>query len=220
MGSAVYYDPYDFEIDSDPYPIWRRLREEQPLYYNDRYDFYALSRFEDVEHASVDWRTYSSAKGTVLELIKANLDMPPGSIIFEDPPAHDIHRSLLSRVFTPRRVNALEPKIREFCANSLDPLIGSGGFDFIRDLGAQMPMRTIGMLLGIPEQDQEAIRDHIDEGLRLDDGTMPEPPAMNGEQTGHIAEYIGWRADHPSDDLVTELLQAEFEDVTGTRRCL
>src|SRR5207253_1777018 len=91
---------------------------------------------------------------------------------------------------------------------------------FIRDLGAQMPMRTIGMLLGIPEQDQEAIRDHIDEGLRLDDGTMPEPPAMNGEQTGHIAEYIDWRAEHPSDDLMTELLQAEFDDVTGTRRRL
>ncbi len=81
-------------------------------------------------------------------------------------------------------------------------------------------MRTIGMLLGIPEDDQEAIRDHIDEGLRLDDGTMPEPPAMNGEQTGHIAEYIDWRAEHPSDDLMTELLQAEFDDVTGTRRRL
>src|SRR3954447_12605379 len=178
-GSEIYYDPYDFEIDSAPYPIWRRLREEQPLYYNDRYDFYALSRFEDVERASVDWKTYSSAKGTVLELIKANLEMPPGSIIFEDPPAHDIHRSLLSRVFTPRRVNGLEPKIREFCARSLDPLVGTGGFDFIRDLGAQMPMRTIGMLLGIPEADQEALREHIDEGLRLQDGTMPEAPSVD-----------------------------------------
>jgi hypothetical protein len=66
--SAVYYDPYDFEIDTDPYPIWRRLREEQPLYYNERYDFYALSRFEDVEKGLVDWRSYSSAKGTVLAL--------------------------------------------------------------------------------------------------------------------------------------------------------
>jgi cytochrome P450 len=216
---GVYYDPYDFEIDSDPYPIWRRLREEQPLYYNDRYDFFALSRFEDVERASVDWRTYSSAKGTVLELIKANLEMPPGSIIFEDPPAHDIHRSLLSRVFTPRRVNALEPKIRELCAQSLDPLVGAGGFDFIRDLGAQMPMRTIGMLLGIPEADQEAIRDHIDEGLRLKDGTMPEA-SLGDVQANHFADYIEWRAENPSDDLMTELLQAEFEDVTGTRRCL
>jgi cytochrome P450 len=217
----LYYDPYDFEIDSDPYPIWRRMREEQPLYRNERYDFFALSRFEDVERALVDWRTYSSAKGTLLELIRSGTEMPPGSIIFEDPPGHDLHRGLLSRVFTPRKMNAIEPKVREFCARSLDPLVGSGGFDFIRDLGAQMPMRTIGMLLGIPEQDQEAIRDRIDEGLRLQEGTMPEP-ATGAElaQTGAFEEYIDWRARHPSDDLMTELLQAELEDVDGERRRL
>src|SRR5262249_20719044 len=138
-------------------PCGGRLRDEQPLYYNERYDFYALSRFEDVERCSGDWKTYSSARGTVLELIKSGAEMPPGTMIFQDPPAHDSHRSLLARVFTSRKISALEPKIREFCASSLDPLVGSGGFDFIRDLGAQMPMRTIGMLLGIPEQDQEGI---------------------------------------------------------------
>ena len=122
----------------------------------------------------VDWRTYSSAKGTLLELIKSGMQMPPGMIIFEDPPAHDVHRSLLTRVFTPRKMAALEPKVREFCARCLDPLVGAGGFDFIRDLGAQMPMRTIGLLLGIPEEGQEAIRDTIDESLRLEEGAMPE----------------------------------------------
>ena len=141
----LYYDPYDFEIDADPYPIWRRLREEQPLYYNEKYDFFAVSRFDDCEKALVDWRTYSSARGTVLELLKANLEMPPGSIIFEDPPNHDLHRGLLSRLFAPRRVNGLEPKIRQYCATRLDPKVGTGGFDFIHDLGAYMPMRTIGM---------------------------------------------------------------------------
>ena len=218
----LYYDPYDFEIDSDPYPVWKRLRDEAPLYYNERYDFYALSRFEDVEKASVDWRTYISSKGTVLEIIKANIEVPPGSIIFEDPPTHDIHRALLSRVFTPRRVSALEPKIREFCARSLDPLVGSGGFDFISDLGAQMPMRTIGMLLGIPEQDQEAVRDRIDEGLRLEEGRMPDTTERRSQIEGsnQFADYIDWRIEHPSDDLMTELLQAEFEDHTGTRRTL
>jgi cytochrome P450 len=217
----LYYDPYDFEIDTDPYPVWRRLREERPLYYNERYDFWALSRFDDVERALVDWRTYSSAKGTVLELIKANLEMPPGSIIFEDPPEHDVHRGILSRVFTPKKMAAIEPKVREFCARTLDPLVGTGGFDFIRDLGAEMPMRTIGMLLGIPEQDQEAIRDRIDEGLRLDEGTMPDAHVYDaGEQANAFEEYIAWRASHPSDDLMTELLEAEFEDTSGTRRRL
>jgi cytochrome P450 len=220
--SDVYYDPFDFEIDTDPYPIWKRLRDERPLYYNERYDFYALSRFEDVERALVDWRTYSSARGTVLELIKSGVEIPRGSIIFEDPPDHDLYRGLLSRVFTPRKMAAIEPKIREFCARTLDPLVGSGGFDFIRDLGAQMPMRTIGMLLGIPEQDQEALRDRIDEGLRLEEGTMPDVnlEARGYEQSEAFAQYIDWRAEHPSDDLMTELLQAEFEDAEGTSRRL
>jgi cytochrome P450 len=218
--SDVYYDPYDFEIDADPYPVWKRLRDERPVYYNDRYGFYALSRFDSVERALVDWRTYSSSKGTVLELIKSGFEMP-GSIIFEDPPHHDLHRGLLSRVFTPRKMNAIEPKVREFCARCLDPLVGAGGFDFIRDLGAQMPMRTIGMLLGIPEQDQEALRDRIDEGLRLEEGTMPDVEAQYGrDQSSVFADYIDWRAEHPSDDLMTELLQAEYEDTEGNRRRL
>jgi cytochrome P450 len=223
MESDVYYDPYDFEIDSDPYPVWKRLREERPLYHNDRYDFYALSRFDDVDHCSLDWETYISSKGTVLEIIKSGMEMPPGSIIFEDPPAHNIHRRLLSRVFTPRNINALEPKVREFCARSLDPLVGAGGFDFIADLGAQMPMRTIGMLLGIPEQDQEAIRDRIDEGLRLTESSMPDVSNMYADPSNSgdgFAEYIDWRASHPSDDIMTDLLQAEFEDETGTVRRL
>ena len=216
----LYYDPYDFEIDSDPYPIWRRLRDEQPLYRNDRYDFWALSRFGDVERCLVDWRTYSSAKGTLLELIKADIELPAGSIIFEDPPGHDLHRGLLSRVFTPKKMAAIEPEVREFCARSLDPLVGSGGFDFITDLGAQMPMRTIGMLLGIPEQDQEAIRDRIDEGLRLEAGEAPDPNVELGEIGSAFADYIDWRVENPSDDLMTELLNAEYEDLDGERRRL
>ena len=219
----VTYDPYDFEIDSDPYPIFRRLRDERPLYHNDQYDFYALSRFDDVQAASVDWKTYISGKGTILELIKSGIELPPGSIIFEDPPAHDLHRGLLSRVFTPRRMGAIEPQVREFCARSLDPLVGAGGFDFIADLGAQMPMRTIGLLLGIPESEQEAIRDQIDDGLRLDEGTMPDADDtfVRATESGHVfEEYIAWRAEHPSDDLMTELLQAEYEDVDGERKRL
>ncbi len=220
-GADLYYDPYDFEIDTNPYPIWRRMRDEAPLYWNEKYEFFALSRFDDVEKASVDWRTYSSAKGTVLELIKSGYEIPPGSIIFDDPPRHDLHRGLLSRVFTPKRMAAIEPKVREFCARSLDPLVGSGRFDFVADLGAQMPMRTIGMLLGIPEQDQEALRDKIDDGLRLAEGAPPNMQERLGEgQNAVFAEYVEWRSKHPSDDLMTELLNAEYEDTDGVRRCL
>ncbi len=215
----VYYDPYNVEINADPYPVYRRLREEAPLYYNDQHDFYALSRFEDVEKGLLNAQTYISGKGGIIELIRADIEMPKGILIFEDPPTHTIHRRLLSRAFAPRRVADLEPKIREFCARSLDPFVGSDRFDFIADLGAQMPMRTIGMLLGIPEADQEAVRDHVDANLRTEAGQPME--VKENFVTGEMfADYIDWRAENPSDDIMTELLNAEFEDETGTRRHL
>lgn len=217
-ASDVYFDPYDVELNADPYPMFRRLREESPLYYNEQHDFYALSRFADVDNAIVDFQTFSSARGAILELIRANIEMPPGVLIFEDPPVHDIHRKLLSRMFTPRKISDLEPKIREFCARSLDPLVGTGRFDFVRDLGAQMPMRVIGMLLGVPEEDQEAARDFANAQMRTEAGKPMEFSAetmLNGEFFG---QYIDWRAQHPSNDIMTELLNAEFEDETGTVR--
>ena len=218
--SDLYYDPYDGDIDADPYPVWKRMRDEAPLYYNDRYDFYAVSRYTDVERGLADARRYISGKGGILEVIKADIDIPPGTVIFEDPPVHTIHRSLLSRVFTPRRVAALEPKMREFCAQSLDPLIGTDRFDFIADLGAQMPIRVIGMLFGIPEEDQEKVRRGSDANLRTKAG---EPMQVSQETTfgsEMFADYIDWRIEHPSDDLMTDLLTVEFEDETGTTRRL
>jgi len=218
--SDLYYDPYDGEIHSDPYPVFRRLREEAPLYYNDKFDFFALSRFDDVEKGLVDHRTFSSAKGGILEIIKANMEMPSGVFIFEDPPLHTAHRGLLSRVFTPKKMNALEPQIRDFCAHILDPLVGGERLDFVRDLGAIMPMRVIGMLLGIPEEDQRAVQERGDEKLRRSPGLPRDYSSNNFADGTFFAEYIDWRSSNPSDDLMTELLQAEFEDDTGTMRKL
>jgi cytochrome P450 len=215
----VYYDPYDVGLNADPYPMFRRLREEAPLYYNAQHDFYALSRFADVDKGLVDHGTFSSARGIILELVKANLDIPPGLLIMEDPPIHDVHRKLLARMFTPRKIADLEPKIREFCAQSLDPLIGTGRMDFVADLGAQMPMKVISMLVGIPEDDQEFIRDQTNRQLRTEAGKPMN--ADHGLATGEIfAAYIDWRATHPSDDIMTELLNVEFVDETGTIRRL
>ena len=215
----VYYDPYDIDIYADPYPAFRRLREEAPLYYNEQYDFYALARYRDVERGLVDRETYISGRGVVLEMIKDGVALPPGTLIFEDPPVHTARRALLSRVFTPKRMNALEPQIREYCARCLDPLVGSGHFDFVADLGAQMPMRVIGMLMGIPEQDQQAVRDRNEASLRTEPGKPWAPPA--DYFTGDIfADYIDWRSQHPADDLMTELLRAEFSDENGVVRRL
>jgi cytochrome P450 len=220
-GSDVYYDPYDVEIQADPYPVFRRLRQEAPLYYNERFGFYALSRLDDVERAFVDHATFSSARGGILEAIKADIEIPSGVFIWEDPPLHSAHRGLLSRVFTPKKMNALEPQIRAFCAQVLDPLVGASTFDFVGDLGATMPMRVIGMLLGIPEADQQTVRERGDRRLRRQPGKPQEWDEQSkfGDE-GSFADYIDWRTSHPSDDLMTELLQAEFEDPAGTIRRL
>ena len=219
-SGEVYFDPYDVEINTDPYPTFARLREEAPLYYNEQFDFYALSRFADVNKALVDHETFSSARGAIIELIKANIEIPSGALIFEDPPIHTIHRKLLARMFTPRKIAALEPKIREFCAQSLDPLVGTGTIDFITDFGAIMPMRVISALLGIPEDDQEKIRDHGNAQMRTEAG-QPMQAAKDGLVDGSIFEaYIDWRRDNPSDDIMTELLNVQFVDEHGVTRTL
>jgi len=218
----LYYDPYDPDIDDNPYPVWKRMREEAPLYYNEKYNFYALSRYEDVARELPNWQTYRSGRGTTADILFNNIEVPPGILLFEDPPLHDLHRRLLSRVFTPRRMLAVELLVREFCSGELDPLIGSDGFDFIADLGAMMPMRTIGYLLGIPEDHQASIRDRNsafnDTAKRREPGEVSQK--IFEETIVMFAEFIEWRADHPSDDLMTELLAAEIDEPDGTRRPL
>jgi cytochrome P450 len=218
--SEVYWDPYDPELVADPYPVFKRLREEAPLYYNEKYDFYAVSRFEDVMKGLLDRETFISGRGGIIEFIKSGVIPPKGVFIFEDPPLHTIHRGLLTRVFTPKRMNDLEPAIRRYCAQALDPIVGSGKFDFVRDLGAQMPMQVIGMLLGIPEADRQGVRERADAALRTEVG---KPQAYNADHNfagEGFGEYIEWRLKHPSDDLMTQLVQTEFEDETGTTRRL
>jgi cytochrome P450 len=218
--SDVFFDPYDVDINADPYPAFKRLREEAPLYYNTQHDFYAVSRYDDVNRGIVDHGTFSSAKGAIIELIKADFPIPSGVLIFEDPPIHDIHRKLLARMFTPRKIALLEEKIRQYCADCLDPIVGSGKFDFVTDLGAVMPMKTISALIGIPEGDQEKIRDHVTGQMKTEAG-KPMKAAEEGLVSGHIfADYIDWRVDNPSDDIMTELLNVEFADETGTTRKL
>ena len=220
--TELYYDPYDSEIDDNPYPVWKRMREEAPLYYNEKYNFYALSRYDDVARELHNWETYRSGRGTTADILFNNIEVPPGILLFEDPPLHDLHRRLLSRVFTPRRMLAVESLVREFCTSELDPLVGAGGFDFIADLGAVLPMRTIGYLLGIPEEHQAGIRDRNGAALDVARGRAPGEVGQKifEKSIAMFAEFIEYRADHPSDDLMTELLAAEIDEPDGTRRPL
>lgn len=209
----LYYDPFDFDIDDNPYPIWKRLRDEAPLYRNEKYNFYALSRYEDVARELHNWDTYRSGKGTTMDIIMSGVDVPPGVILFEDPPLHDLHRRVLSKVFTPRRMEAIEPLTRQYCVRALDALAGISRFDLIADFGALIPMRTIGYLLGIPEEGQQQIRDNTDASIGLKDGSFQSVSSATFENAYQLfAEYIEWRAEHPSDDVMTQLLNAEVEE--------
>ncbi|OBJ59334.1 cytochrome P450 [Mycobacterium asiaticum] len=217
----VYYDPYDVKITADPYPTYARLRDEAPLYYNERYNFWAISRHADVEKALSDWETFSNSRSDILELIQSKFPMPPGVLMFEDPPTHTMLRGVMSRVFTPRRMAAIEDQIRAYCVRCLDPLVGSDGFDIIAELASMMPMRVIGMLLGIPEEEQIGVRDANDANLRTRPGTPMKVADPEAIADGRIyAEYVDWRAKNPSDDLMTSLLNVEFEDADGVTRKL
>lgn len=220
--TSVYYDPYKEEIWRNPYPTFQRMREEAPLYYNAEYDFYAISRFEDVKQGLMDNETFSSSRGNILEIIKADIEVPRGIIIMEDPPVHTVNRGALSLLFSPKNVAPLESKVREFCQICMEPFrdSGAGQFDFVRDLGAQMPIRVIGMLLGIPDEDLQIVREAADARLRTEKGKPmdAESSVSNGEED--FAEYVDWRIKHPSDDIMTQLLNTEFEDETGKYRKL
>jgi cytochrome P450 len=213
------YDPTSIDTARNPHDLFRRLRNEAPLYYNEERDFYALSRLEDVERAHIDRQTFLSGRGVTLSMITMNFPIPKGTVLFEDAPTHAIHRSMLAQMFTARRVADLEPTIRQLCADLLDPFVGVGSFDFETDFGAVMPTKVIGMLVGIPEQDQIAVRDHFDANRTRE--TQNDRGGEGNILDGEIfADYIDWRVEHPSDDIMTVLLNVEFEDETGTTRRL
>ena len=216
------WDPYDSLIDDDPYPTWKRMRDESPVYRNDTYDFWALARYQDIESAHKDTLTFSSAYGTVLERMNGTADTT-GMMIFMDPPDHSHLRSLVSRVFTPRRVGALEQTIRNLCAELLDPHVGQGGFDYVRDFAAQLPSRVISSLVGVPPEDQEEQRRRVDGMFHIEPG-VGMANAKSAESAfalvTYLAELVALRTAQPKGDLVSDLVQAHIVDGDGQTRRL
>jgi cytochrome P450 len=218
--TAVSYDMFDRDIYASPYPVYRRLRDEAPLYYNEQYDFFAVSRYEDVSRVLGDRETFISGKGGVYNIIRAQTEMPEGLFIFEDPPQHTIHRGLVSRLFTPRAVNGLEPQIRELSAEVLDSLHGAERFDFMHDLAMQIPIKVIGMLVGLPRSDQAELQTIFHKNMHAE--TAQPDSALEGilETAVWFNQYLDWRAEHPTDDVMTQLLNVDLVDETGTHRRL
>ena len=221
--SELYWDPFDTEIDAAPYEVWRRLRDDAPLYRNDRYDFWALSRFADVESASTTPKVFSSAHGTVLEIMTPQVLGAGEMMIFMDPPEHTRLRGLVSRAFTPRRMAALEGRIRELCAELLDPFVGAGGFDYVQDFGAVLPSMVISTLLGVPDADRAHVHHLIDTLFYLEPGVgMINDIAFTAriELFQYISAQLEERRASPRDDMLTDLVTAELTEPDGSVRHL
>ena len=219
--SSVYFDMYDREIFASPYDVYRRLRNEAPLYYNEARDFFLVSRFDDVARVLSDRDIFISGRGPVYNIIKSGIEMPAGLFIAEDPPQHTVHRALVSRLFTPRAINRIEPEIHEFFDEAAEALVGAKRFDFMKDYAVTLPIQVIGMLFGLPKSDYKTL--HATFHKSMNEGTAdPDRGALDGivEVAVWFTEYLDWRAEHPTDDLMTELLTMEFEDETGTTRKL
>ena len=221
-AAELYWDPFDTEIDSAPHAVWRQMRDEQPVYRNDRYDFWALSRFADVELCHRQPGIFSSANGTVLELMGPHM-RASGQIIFMDPPEHTSLRSLVSRAFTPRRTIELEDRIRQECVTLLDRVAGQNSFDFVQDFGAQLPSRVISMLVGVPPEDREAQRHNIDQVFHIEPGVGMINDISFGAQIAlfeYLSGLVESRRKEPQDDLISDLVAAEITEPDGRVRHL
>ncbi len=214
-------NPFSYAFHEDPHPVYRWLREHAPLSRNEALDFWALARWKDVIAASVDWTLYSSAEGTLVERMDPRMFEITPMMIFMDPPRHDRLRKLVSKAFTPRRVNALEPFIRAQATALLDRLRADGGGDFVKDLSAVLPMQIIFTLLGVPENDRRELRHLMDVSLDRDQDS-PIVPARAMEAQAHLMRYwFGFIQDlkaRPNDGLISALLEAEVESDDGPTR--
>jgi cytochrome P450 len=213
------YDPFDYAQDEDPYPVYQRMRDEAPAYFNPRLDFWALTRFDDVLAALVDSETYSSTHGTSLEF----MDTPKpdsGLIIFMDPPRHTKYRNLVSKAFTPRSMAQIEPEVVRIARAHLDALEGRSEFDMVEEYTSRLPMDVISALLGIPESDRRELQRKSNALLHREPGDpLPtkEAIAASGELLVYITKLMAERRARPGDDLLTRLLTVEIEDEHGER---
>ena len=222
-SSEVHYDMYDRDIYASPWETFRRLRDESPIYYNAQYDFWAVSRHEDVLKVILDPETYISSRGMTYNVAHSGVEMPPGLFIAEDPPLHTFHRAIVSRLFTPRAVSGLEDEIRRLCEEIVDGLVGRERFDFMKDFSLQLPVQVIGMLVGVPREDQAELLEIFQKNLHENSANHDhDDQILQGilDSAAWFNEYLDWREQNPSDDVMTQLMNFEFEDETGTKRTL
>jgi len=227
-GTELYYDPYSDEIDRDPHPVWKRLRDEAPVYRNDDFDFYALSRYDDVLNACLDTETFSSAHGIVLEVMTDELFPLPGMLIFMDPPTHTALRKVANRAFTARALAKIEGRVNQVCGELLDPHVGSDGFDYVAAFGNLLPPTMILSLLGFPDGHADEWRKAMTKGFSAAATETTETPAVDAFVYGMqhqesvfelLPQLCDERRREPQEDLISVLVQSEIpSDTGGVRR--
>jgi cytochrome P450 len=203
------FDPYSYEIHEDPYPVYRRLRDDAPAYFNEKRGFWALSRYDDVRVAINDWRTFTSTEGITIEPRRKGIEP---HIIEMDPPRHSQLRALVSRAFTPSRMGQLEQPIRARARALIEPFADTGAVDVIADFAALLPMAVISEMLGVAAEDQDRLRHAADALLhREPDSDEITPEGLAGATTlyGYFDALIRERRTRPRDDLLSVLIDAE-----------
>ncbi|MEU9806552.1 cytochrome P450 [Mycobacterium sp. NPDC050853] len=213
--SSLVFDPYDYDFHEDPYPYYRRLRDEAPLYRNDDLNFWALSRHQDVLQGFRNSEALSNANGVSMDKASfgphARLVM---SFLAMDDPEHLRLRTLVSKGFTPRRIRELEGRVVELARTHLDTALQSESFDFIGDYAGKLPMDVISELMGVPEADRTRIRELADGVMHREDGLADVPPEAIQASFDLMRYYIDMvkeRRRRPSNDLTSALLQAEID---------
>ena len=213
------FNPFSSDFFDDPYDTYRWMRDEAPVYESERFGFFALSRYDDVVAAHRDWQTFSSEHGVTIDQLQ-DPDSPVRgtSIIMMDPPEHDRMRKLVSRVFTPRAVEALEPLVRSVVASYLDPLRDRDHFDLVAEFSAPFPVEVISTMLGVPPADRQQIRHWTDQLLhREPDDPRPTREGLEAGlyQVGYFLELIAAKRANPGDDMISRLVEAEVVDDEG-----
>ncbi|WP_109527480.1 cytochrome P450 [Nocardia aurea] len=210
----IEFDPLSEEFFDDPYPVYRELRDHSPVYFNERYGFYALSRYEDVLRGHRDAAVLSSAHGVRLwDLLNPDF-VNRSSIIGMDEPEHTRQRKLVSRVFTPRAVAELEPMIREIIGGYLDELTDRGSFDIVADFSAPFPIQVISGMLGVPHSDREQLRHWFDLVVHREPGEhTPSPEGVAAYLSLHeyFHELAQYKRRHPAEDMMTRLVEVTVD---------
>ena len=208
-------DPYDYDFHEDPYPYYKRLRDEAPLYRNDERNFWALSRHEDVLKGFRNSTALSNKHGVSLDPVSRNDEAHRVmSFLALDDPAHLRLRTLVSKGFTPRRIRELEARVTEIAVQHLEIALQSDSFDFVDDFAGKLPMDVISELMGVPEEDRVRIRALADGVMHREDGVADVPAsaiAASGELLVYYADMVKRRRRNVSDDLTSALVEAEID---------